>query len=37
MQTVGAADILACGITARNSVSYGCLQWRVCQNSIYAG
>ena len=27
MQTVGAAGILACGIAARNSVSYGCLQW----------
>ena len=24
---VGAAGILACGIAARNSVSYGCLQW----------
>ena len=27
MQTVGAAGILACGIAARYSVSYGCLQW----------
>ena len=27
MQTVGAAGIPACGIAARNSVSYGCLQW----------
>ena len=27
MQTVGAAGILACGIAARKSVSYGCLQW----------
>ena len=28
MQTVGAAGIPACGIAARNSVSYGCLQCR---------
>ena len=28
MQTVGAAGILACGIAARYSVSYGCLQCR---------
>ena len=27
MQTVGAAGIPACGIAARNSVSYGYLQW----------
>ena len=26
MQTVGAAGILACGIAARYSASYGCLQ-----------
>ena len=28
MQTVGAVGIPACGIAARNSVSYGCLQCR---------
>ena len=27
MQTVGAVGILACGIAARNSESYGSLQW----------
>lgn len=27
MQTVGAAGIPARGIAARNSASYGCLQW----------
>ena len=27
MQTVGAAGIPACGIAARNSASYCCLQW----------
>ena len=26
-QTVGAAGIPACGIAARYSASYGCLQW----------